>query len=191
MQINQISQLLQPKTNQTKSTIDNSSENKIFELMLEEMMQSTGSQDGNSALGLDSNNSINSTNLINGLSGTDLTSSINAADKTGVQNKTVNGLDSLSLNPQKLAQMQEIMQMSSANSVMANFGSDDSSGDDSDSDNSRDGLDAIGNSNPMGGSNDISQLLQTVLQNQETSSSNTKSSNTISAQIQQLADNVK
>lgn len=172
MQLNQISQLLQPKVGQTKSGIDNSSGDKAFELMLQEMMQSAGSQDASNTLGLDSNDSIN---------GTDLTSGVNAADKTG------SGLDSLSLNPQKMIQMLEIMQMSATNNAMASFGSDDGSGTDGDGD----GLHAIGNSNPMGGKDDISQLLQTVLQNQENGSSNTKSSNDLNSQIQQLAASMK
>lgn len=191
MELNQISQLLQPKVGQTKLGIDNSSANKAFELMLQEMMQSTGSQNASNTLGLDSNNSINGTNLINELNGTDLTSSVNATDKTGVQNKTASGLDSLSLDPQKMAQMLEIMQMSATNSVMANFGSDDSSGADSNSDSNSDGLDAIGNSNSLGGKNDILQLLQTVLQNQAASSSSTKNSNNLNTQIQQLAASMK
>ncbi|MDR3596208.1 hypothetical protein [Clostridium sp.] len=189
MQLNQISQLLQPKVGQTKSGINNSSDNNAFELMLQEMMQSTGSKDASNTLGLDSNNSMNGTNLINGINGTDLTSSVNAADETGVQNKTVNGLDSLSLNPQKTAQMLAIMQMSANNGAISDVSGDDSSGDDSDSNS--DGLDAIGNSNSIGGQDDISQLLQTVLQNQETSSSNTANSNDLNAQTQQFPTNAK
>jgi hypothetical protein len=192
MQINQISQLLQPQVGQTKSVTNNSSsDNKAFELMLQEMLQSTGSQDPNNTLRLDSTNSIDGINLINGLNGTDLTSSVNSTDKTGVQNKTARGLDSLSLNPQKMAQMLELMKASATNSAMSNFGSDDSSGDDSDSDSTDDGLGAIGSSNPMGGSDDISQLLQTVLQNKDTSNSNPTNSNSLNAQIQQLIANMK
>lgn len=191
MQLNQISQLLQPKVGQIKSDIDNSSGNKAFELILKEMMHSTGSQDASNTLGLDSVNSINSTNLINGVNGTDLTSGVNVADKTGFNNKIVNGLDSLSLNPQRMSQMLEIMQISAKNSAMTNFGSDDSSGADSGSDISSGGLDVIGNSNPMSGKDDMSKLLQTVLQNIETSSSHTKNSNNFNAQIQQLAASMK
>lgn len=192
MDINQISQLIQPKVSQTKSVTDNSSSNNSFELMLQEMLQNTASQDTSNALGLDSTSSANATNLLNelnGLNGTNLTNSVNATSQTGVQNKAVNGLDSLSLNPQKLAQMQEIMQMSSANSVMANFGSDD--GSDSDSDSSSDDLAGMGSTNSPSASDQMTQLLQTVLQNQETGSSDTKNSANLSAQLQQIVAGMK
>lgn len=181
MQINQISQLLQPQVSQTKAGVDNSSSNKVFELMLQEMMQSTGSQDASSTLGLNSNNSVNSTNLINGINGITSTSNVNTTDKTGVQNKTASGIDSLSVNPQKMAQMLEIIRMSDANSALTNIGSDDSSGDDSGSDSSSAGLDSIKSSNSMG--RGIAQLLQTILQNQASSSSNTENANNLNTQI--------
>jgi hypothetical protein len=187
MQINQVSQILQPNVGQTKSSTGNSNTNKDFELILQQMMQSTNNQDATSTLGLDSNTDINSANIISGLNGTNLTSSVNAADNIGVQNKPSSGLDSLALNPQKLAQMLEIMQSSSSNNVMSNFGSDDSSGDDSDSDNSSDSL-AIGNTSSTNNTSDVTQLLQTILQNENTSSGGNTDSN---AQMQQLLDNMK
>lgn len=185
MQINQISQALQPKTSQIKSNVDNNSSNKAFELMLQEMIQSTGNQDTNSVLGLDSNSAIDSTNLISGLNGTDLTSNLNTANTTEIQNKTINGLENLSLNSQKIAQMLELMQMSSSNNVISSISSDDDSGDDSNS------LDTTSSTTSLGGTDDISQLLQTILQTQNTDNSNAQDSNDLTPQIQQSAANIK
>lgn len=182
MDINQISQLIQSTTSQANTNTTNNTDNNAFELLLQEMLQNSGSQDTNNSLGLSSNSS---------LTGTDLTNSINAASNTGVDNKTTNSLDSLSLNPQKMAQMLEIMQMASSSSVMANFGSDDTSSTDSDSDSNSDGLEAVGNSNPMGGKNDITQLLQTLMQNQGTTSSNSNTTNNLNAQTLQTLANLK
>lgn len=182
MDINQISQLIQSTTSQAKTSTSNNTDNNAFELLLQEMLQNSGSQNTSNSLGLSSNNS---------LTGTDLTNSINAASSTGVENKTTNALDSLTLNPQKMAQMLEIMQMSSSSSVMANFGSDDTSSADSDSDSNSDGLEAIGNSNPMGGKNDITQLLQTLLQNQTTSTTSNNTTGTLNAQTLQTLANLK
>jgi hypothetical protein len=190
MQINQVSQILQPKVGQTKLSTNNSNDSKAFELILQQMMQSTDSQNAGSTLGVDSNNSINMIDGLNGLnslSGTNLTSAVNTTDKIGVQNKTASGLDSLSLNPQKLAQMLEIMQASSSNNVMDNFGSDDSSGDDGDSDNGSDSL-ALGSTPSTDNTGDITQLLQTILQNENTNSGSNTDSN---SQIQQLLDSMK
>lgn len=186
MQVNQISQIVQPKVSQASTGANDTTNNKAFELMLQELMQSTENQDSSSMVGLNSSN-INSTDLINQLNGVNVGNTINATDKTGTQTKTTGGLDNLTMNGQKMALMLELMQMSSSNNVMANFGSDDGSGDDSDGD----GVDSAGSSSLMGGANDVTQLLQTVMQNEEANGSSTGSNDNMNLQLQQIMSNMK
>jgi hypothetical protein len=196
MQVNNISQLLQPKVSQTKASTDNSNVSNSFEAMLQEMMQTTttGNQDSSNALGLDSNSSTSEMDLINMLNGTTSANSINSAANTGIQSKatsslTTDGLNSSSLNQQKMAQMYELMQLSSTNNAMASLGSDDSDSDSGDS--SDDGLGALGSSNSTGGNDEISQLLQALSQNQSPTASNTNNTNTLDSLVQQLTANMK
>lgn len=194
--VNQITQLLKLNEAQGKSGVSSNDNSQAFGAVLEDMIKNLGNQNASGTQGTDSTNSVNAADLLNSINATgstnsvnstDLTNGVNATSNVGVQTKASSGLDSLSLNSQKLAQMIQLMQASASQSVMSNFGSDDSSGDSSDSNS--DGLSAIGSSNPMGGSDDITQLLQTVLQNQSASASNTQNPNNTSALIQQILAN--
>ncbi|SHJ62862.1 hypothetical protein SAMN02745163_02307 [Clostridium cavendishii DSM 21758] len=152
MQINKVSQLLQPNVNDIKS--NNTNSNNSFELMLQEMIENIKNED-----------MINNTASINNVNNMALTNNINSSDKINLESKTVNGLDSLSLNPQKLAQMLDIMQMSAKASATTNFGNDDDENSDTEL---QDSLNPLSSTDSNNG---ISDLLQKVLNNSTNNSS--------------------
>lgn len=128
----------------TNSTTTGGSSDTSFSTMLENMIKSK----------------INSGSTVNNVGTTD--------DSNKSDSKAVNGLDSLSIQPQKLIQMLQMqafqsMLSSSKSSEIGSIDGDDDSSDRSALSTSTDG-------------NDMSQLIETMLQNQDNSTSTSNDS---------------
>lgn len=148
MQINQISSPLLSNSTQGASAIsgstssDNSSQ---FDMLLEQMLDSMSSQNSTT----DSSNSL-----------------ISSLSSFQSDTNTSNGIEGLSVQPQKLAQLEQIMQMSSMLSNDTNSDSDSDDGSDSD---------AI-NWGTSSSNNEMLELLEEMIANQnQTTNSGTES----------------
>lgn len=149
MQINQIPQLSQLNTLQGLSNIGGSDSkvsdsSSIFQSLLEQMVQNTSTPNVSPE-----NTSVNS---VGGT--TESLSSKNA----------ISGLNSLSIDPQKLMQM--MLSSQNTNSSALNIGTDSS-----DDDSTSDDISIMGNNDST--TQMINSLLQTAMQNQGTNASNT------------------
>lgn len=143
MSTNSISQLVQPNKLQSTAAINNDTStqnnNALFAMALEEMMNNMSI--GNSTNAASSNSNVNNIlGSVTNLSG----------------NSGLNGLDSLSLQPQGMAQM--IKMLSPENTINTDIGSindDDTSNTDISDDSSNNDMSQI-----------MDDMLQTVLQNE-------------------------
>lgn len=114
-----------------------------FALKLKELTQNMTTENPTKTV----NSNISNNNLINSVAGES-------------EGNVVNGLDGLSLQPQKMLQMMQLLSSnnssSSSNSLISSDNSDDSSDDDSD-----DGVDSV-----LGSGTDMSQIIEAMIENQ-------------------------